>query len=113
MGACTITAASYNSKQSKHNTEEGEMKVTLGEDGLQQTWLARFPETAKCCRCNGVARIGFVAHEGMTEADRQGPFVCDLHPNGGKGAYWPHDCVAVAVYFCRNCMETTALYNQA
>ena len=87
------------------------MKVTLGKDGLTMSWQAKFPETTKCCRCKGVARIGFVAHERMVKGDKK-PFVCDLHKNKGKGGYWLHDCCAVAVYFCRECLETTALYNQ-
>ena len=31
----------------------------------------------------------------------------------GKGNYWLHDCCAVAVYFCKNCLKTTTLNNQA
>jgi len=92
------------------------MKVTLGREGLEKTWQAEFPETTKCCRCGGEARIGFVAHEGIDEKVVYPrdftQFVCDLHENGGKGEYWLHDCCAVAVYFCRECLETTALYNQ-
>ena len=93
------------------------MKVTLGEDGLNKTWQEDFPKTTQCCRCGGEARIGFVAHEGMDEHDRpvwprkHVQFVTDLHKE--DGGLWPHDCVAVAVYFCRDCLETTALYNQA
>jgi len=94
------------------------MKVTTGKDGLSKTWQAEFPETTECCRCKGEARIGFVAHEGMETDDKavwprnHVQFVTDLHKNEGKGGLWPHDCVAVAVYFCRECLETTALYNQ-
>ena len=88
------------------------MEVTLGNDGLSKTWQAKFPETTTCCRCKGEARIGFVAHEGIDARDRKAPRVYRMHPNKGKGGYWPHDFVAVAVYFCRKCLETTALYNQ-
>ena len=91
------------------------MQVTLGEDGLTKTWQADFPKTTPCADCGGEARIGFVAHEGIDEEvvyPRDfAQFVVDLHDNGGDGC-WPHDCVAVAVYFCRKCLETTALYNQ-
>jgi len=86
------------------------MKVTLGKAGLTKTWQDEFPETTKCCWCKGEARIGFVAHEG-DKGDKQKP-LCTLHKNEGKGGYWPHDGVAVAVYFCRECLEATALYNQ-
>ena len=94
------------------------MKVTLGKDGLTKTWQAKFPETTKCCWCKGEARIGFVCHEGMDKDDEvvyprdYVQFVVDLHRNKGKGSYWLHDCCAVAVYFCRECLKTTALYNQ-
>ena len=98
------------------------MKVTLGKDGLGMTWQEEFPETTECCRCGGVARIGFVAHEAMGDDDyapgrkeeRKTPgYVVDMHDNEGPGGYWLHDCCAVAVYFCRDCLEPTALYNQA
>jgi len=94
------------------------MNTTLGKEGLNKTWQAKFPETTKCCRCKGESRIGFVAHEGMDDDDRPEyprdhiQFVTDLHENKGEGGYWPHDCVAVAVYFCRECLNPTALYNQ-
>ena len=88
------------------------MKVTLGEDGLSKTWQDDFPNTIYCCYCHGEARIGFVAHEGLDGEKLKEKFVCDLHPNEGKGGYWFHDCCAVAVYFCRNCLQPTALSNQ-
>jgi len=86
------------------------MEVTIGKEGLEKTWQENFPETTECCRCNGISRIGFVAHEGMSPS--KGPFICELHANDGKGNYWLHDVCAVAVYFCKDCLETTALYNQ-
>ena len=88
------------------------MEVTLGKEGLEKTWQAEFSETTDCVWCGGDSRIGFVAHEAMTKADK-GPYVCGLHPNNGKGSFWLHDCCCVAVYFCRECLKTTALYNQA
>ena len=88
------------------------MEVTIGKEGLGHTWQDEFPETTKCRRCKGVARIGFVAHEGMSEHDTDGPFVCSLHDNEGAGGFWLHDCCAVAVYFCKECLKPTALYNQ-
>jgi hypothetical protein len=95
------------------------MKVTLGKDGLEKSWQASFPATTVCCKCEGVARIAFVAHEGMAEDDMpvtprtQIQYVTDMQENIGDGGYWPHDCIAVAVYFCKECLEPTALYNQA
>ena len=87
------------------------MKVTLGEKGIGKTWQGDFGATDKCV-CGGEMRIAFVAHEGF-EDDDKGPFVCQMHKNEGvnKG-FWPHDCIAVAVYFCRRCFATKALWNQ-
>lgn len=100
------------------------MKVYLGERGLDQTHQASFPKTTTCCRCGGSnAVIAFVACEG-----REKKYICRLHqttgapsgaprPAGATAAIddglWLHDACAVAVYFCRDCLEPTALYNQA
>jgi len=88
------------------------MKVTIGKDGLTKTWQVEFPETTECCRCGGEARIGFVAHEGMDDDDRKVEHVCRMHQNEGKGGFWLHDCCAVAVYLCKECLEPTAICNQ-
>ena len=95
------------------------MKVTIGKEGLAKTWQKSFPETTECVRCKGEARIGFVAHEGLDDDDKavwprdHVQFVVDLHTNDyGAGGYWLHDCCAVAVYFCRRCLNPTSLYNQ-
>jgi hypothetical protein len=94
------------------------MKFTLGEKGLDRSWQANFPKEVKCVHCKGTARIGFVAHEALDPDDkpivpREEPqFVCDLHKNAGKGKFWLHDCCAVAIYFCKTCLEPTAKYNQ-
>ena len=85
------------------------MKVTIGEKGLGWTWQRKFPKTTKCGRCGGTAQIGFVAHEGLDKEDEQ-PKICSLHPKG-RGL-WLHDCCAVAVYFCRECLNPEALFNQ-
>lgn len=94
------------------------MKFTLGEKGLGRSWQASFPKEVACVHCGGAARIGGVAHEALESDDkpivpRKKPqFICDLHKNGGKGNLWLHDCCAVAIYFCKNCLEPTAKYNQ-
>jgi hypothetical protein len=63
--------------------------------------------------CDGEARIAFVAHEGLSDDDREPPFVCNLHENKFKeGEAWPHDCIAVAVYFCKKCLSPVAWFNQ-
>jgi len=91
------------------------MEVTLAFD-LENTrnisWQADFPKTTKCCRCKGKARLGFVAHEGMTPL-KEKKYVCQLYENMEDKKLWLHDCCAVAVYFCEKCLEPTALYNQA
>ena len=87
------------------------MKVTLGKEGLNKTWQAEFPKTTRCVYCKGESRIGFVAHEGVDKPDK-GPFVCELHAKKGKEGFWLNDPCAVAVYFCKNCLKPTALYNQ-
>ncbi len=84
------------------------MQVTIGEEGLKMSWQTKFSRTTECCKCGKTARIGFVAHEG---SEKEKNYVCNLHENR-KGSMWLHDCCAVAVYFCKNCLETTALYNQ-
>ena len=88
------------------------MRVTFGKEALTKSWQAPFPKTTVCVHCQGEARIGFVAHEAMSAKDKKGPFLCDQYDNKGKGGYWLHDCCAVAVYFCKECLETTSRYNQ-
>ena len=85
------------------------MKTFIGKNGLDKSWQNDFPENTECCRCGANSRIGFVSME-----DGEEESVCSLHSNTGEdGKFWPHDRVAVAVYFCEDCLETTALYNQA
>jgi len=88
------------------------MIVDIGRAGLTKTHQFNFLETTKCVYCGGEARIGFVAHEGLTKDVFEGPLVSSLHSNEGRGGYWLHDFCAVAVYFCQECLEITALYNQ-
>jgi hypothetical protein len=84
------------------------MKITIGKEGLDQTHQSKFSEKTSC-ECGGVARIAFVCCEGSGEES----YICDLHNNEGFGGFWPHDAVAVAIYFCKKCSNTVALYNQA
>ena len=81
------------------------------ENARKFSWQSPFPKDTLCCRCGGKARLGFVAHEGIGEMEKE--FVCDVHKTTGKkGGLWLHDCCCVAVYFCLDCLEPTALYNQ-
>lgn len=88
-----------------------EMDFTAGAGALSKSWQKDFPETTQCCRCGGDARHAFTAHEGLDGKEEK--YVCDMHENEGKGGYWPHDAMAVSVYLCKDCLEPTALYNQA
>lgn len=83
------------------------------QEAMHVTWQDPFPETTECLKCHGECRLGFVTHEFDTEQGK-GNFLCDLYPNDPDGdGYWLHDACSVAVYFCRKCLEPTALYNQA
>lgn len=85
------------------------MSVTLGEAGLGKSFQVDFPRTTLCVYCGGDTRIGFVAHE----LDGP-PFLSDMHPNDPEGeGFWLHDAGSVAIYFCKRCLNPTALYNQA
>lgn len=90
------------------------MKTRIGVLGCECSWQAGFEETVKCERCGGEARMMFVAYEGMEEEKRSNSvWVCDIRDNGGEGHYWPHDCIACAVYLCRHCFHSIAILNQA
>ncbi len=80
------------------------MKVTIGNDGTVNTWQDDFQTTIHC-ECGSEAHLAFVAIE------EEGG-VCDLYKNG-QGGFWPHDAIAVAIYFCRKCAKPIAKYNQA
>jgi hypothetical protein len=91
------------------------MKVEIAfdvEKTRKITWQEPFPATTKCCRCGGEASLAFVAHEyDEPSIQNGGKYICSLYPN--KKGLWLHDACCVAVYFCKDCLEPTALYNQA
>lgn len=89
------------------------MKVDIGEEGLTKTWQRDFPKETECIYCKGISRIGFVAHERLNKDPVEEKIVASLHENNGKGDYWLHDSCAVSVYFCKDCLKPTALFNQA
>ena len=89
------------------------MQFSLGEKGLNKTWQKKFPKKTECVHCKGVARIGFVAHEGLQETIMHRMCVCSLHENKGEGKCWLHDCGSFAIYFCKECLGATTLWNQA
>lgn len=84
------------------------MKVRKGKNGCFLSHQDEFPATTPCS-CGGLSRIALVVKEETEEEF----YVCDLHENKGKGGFWPHDAIAVAVYFCENCLKPVILFNQA
>lgn len=86
------------------------MEIFLGESGLDKSWQSPFQETVKCHKCGGEARIMFVGFEDNPPKEK---YVCGLRNNGGKGDFWPHDCISCAVYLCKECFEPIAILNQA
>ena len=84
------------------------MKTEIGEKGIGLTWQDNFATTLECERCGGEARIAFTAME-----SHEKEYVCELHKNEcDKDKFWPHDAIAVAVYFCGKCCHVLARYNQ-
>ncbi len=96
---------SLDERESRERKEE--MKVFLGETGLDKSWQEPFPPETRCS-CGAMARIAFVAYE-----DKEKDYVCRHHENEGEGGYWPHDAIATATYFCRRCFKPITLWNQA
>ena len=85
------------------------MEIHKGELGLGATWQQEFPKTTKCVYCGGEARVGFTA---MERSETPGNYISDLYDNKNH-SMWLHDACAVSVYFCKECLQPTALYNQA
>ncbi len=95
------------------NLKLSEATTTVGTSGLEKSWQQSFPKKTKCCKCKSNARIAFVTHEGFDDKNDK-KLICQMHRNEfNKGPFWPHDAIAVAVYFCEKCSESTSLYNQA
>ena len=94
------------------------MIVSRGKAGIDCSWQEPFPETTPCThyRCENLneARLAFVAHEGFHD-NPLGLSISHLHHNelADGGPFWPHDYIAVAVYFCTKCAKITAIWNQA
>jgi hypothetical protein len=84
------------------------MKVEIGNKGLKNTHQEEFPETTECFLCSETSRIAFVAFE-----EDEDKYICELHKNIPDKKYWPHDAIAVAVYFCSKCFHPQVIWNQA
>ncbi|MEK0325936.1 MAG: hypothetical protein QQN63_09560 [Nitrosopumilus sp.] len=92
------------------------MKVDIAfntDEVREISFQKKFPHITDCCRCDGKARLGFIAHE--TDEPKGARYVSHIWDNADqkKEGLWLHDACVVAVYFCRKCLEPTALYNQA
>jgi len=103
---------SYNPITEPKQYQKLNMEVYAPPDALDFSWQGAFPESVPCAYCNTNARLAFVAIErGLA------PHICNLRPNElmRDGPFWPHDCIAVAVYLCeKGCAEpATAKFNQA
>ena len=83
------------------------MITVKGEKGVEFSQQDNFPLTATCS-CGGQARIAFVAYEETGEES----YVYELHKNNGKGDFWVHDTIAVAVYLCKKCLKPVVICNQ-
>jgi len=88
------------------------MKIYKGNTGLSETWQDSFEENISCKKCGANARIMFVAIERDKE-DMGDKAICAIHENMKDNKYWPHDCIAIAVYLCEKCFEANAEINQA
>ena len=83
------------------------METKIGREATILTFQSDFPVTINCT-CGGEARIALAFREDSTDQS-----ICSLHKNKGVGNFWPHDRIAVAVYFCRKCFKCLAKWSQA
>ena len=90
------------------------MIVTIGPEGRNKSWQGDFRETIPCSGCGKDALFAFAAHEGLDAKDKGDQLrVTDLHLSKGRGkGMWVHDLCAVAMYFCPECMDATAVLDQ-
>ena len=82
------------------------MQIRKGKGGVHLSHQDDFPLETEC-GCGNIARLAFTAMEGPNEEY----YICDMHKNGLNG-FWPHDVIAVAVYFCSKCAKPVTLFNQ-
>jgi len=89
--------------------------ASSGPEGLKMSWQTKFPKTVKCEKCGKSCRHAMTVQEIAAEKGSLSTddFVAAKHRNEGKGGWWPHDVIAVAVYFCRDCFHAQVEWNQA
>lgn len=83
------------------------MIVKKGKQGLNLSHQNAFLATT-ICDCGGEGRIALVCYEGENEEF----YLCGLYKNQPH-AMWPHDAIAIAIYFCKECMKPITLCNEA
>lgn len=89
------------------------MKITYGEDGINNSWQQKFPPEVECPRadCSGMARPAV----NLFEESAEDSHVAQLHNNEviTGGDFWLHDAAAFQIYLCRACLKPITLCNQA
>ena len=83
------------------------------ETGKKLTFQKDWKKKVDCANCKE-SKAEFVhafREEGNAEHVNQN-LICEMHKNT-LGHFWPHDCIAVGLYLCRQCGKITALWNQA
>lgn len=98
-----------NGRKKEINRQIKNMKILLGEKGLNLTWQESFEKEIKCNKCKSNCRPMFVVFEEENEKE----YVSSLYPNMEDKKLWPHDAIACAVYLCEKCFEPNAVINQA
>ncbi len=86
------------------------MKTKMGEEAAGNSHKAPFATRIEC-HCGGAAWLAFVASEGLKGDSCYQPLVMSLYDSHKDGC-WPDQHVAVAVYFCRECGDALAAWNQ-
>lgn len=94
-------------------TERIIMEIWMGRDGLDKSKQEPFPAETHCVHCDAIAEVAFVAYEQVSPEGKTPDYpLCRMRPHE-PDKLWPHDLCAFAVYLCRNCLESTALFNQS
>lgn len=88
------------------------MSAYIGEEGLDETWQASFDATTECVFCGADARIAFVGYEKSLQKGGEEKYIYEMHPNIPDNM-WVYDACSVALYLCTQCLEPTAVMNQA
>ena len=88
---------------------EPSLKVYLGRGKHTITEQVDWPETIKCPKCKDEADLLMVVHDPRGVVSDMSPY---RDPKTGS-PIWPHDSMAIALYWCGKCGEIEARWNQA